>query len=132
MEPIRSPRETGSAPIGRETGSLPVPLRTAWSAADYSSRLTTYYFETNFLVPATVFASAEELLLTHMIDDGAVFYLNGTEVGRFNMPEGSINSQTLASPTVSNAKLETLSISLGALRVGENRPSVETHQGSHA
>ncbi|MDG1854047.1 MAG: lamin tail domain-containing protein [Verrucomicrobiales bacterium] len=124
--------ETGSAPIGRETGTLPVPLTTAWSQADYSSRLTTYYFETNFLVPATVFASAEEILLTHMIDDGAVFYLNGTEIGRFNMPEGPINSQTIASPTVSNAKLETLSISLGALRVGENRLSIETHQGSQS
>ena len=124
--------ETGSAPIGRETGTLPVPLTTAWSQADYSSRLTTYYFETNFLVPAAVFASADEIVLTHMIDDGAIFYLNGTEVGRFNMPEGSVNSQTLASPTVSNAKLETLSIPLGSLRVGENRLSVETHQGSQS
>ena len=117
-------------PIGRETGSLPEPLATAWSSAEYSSATVTYYYEADFTVSADVFANADSLEIIHQVDDGAVFYLNGTEVGRFNMPAGQIDSETLATPSVSNALLNTLEISLSALLPGENRISVEVHQSS--
>ena len=51
-----------------------------------------------------------DLILNHLIDDGAIFYLNGTVVGRFNMPEGTVNPNQFASPTVSNATINTISI----------------------
>jgi hypothetical protein len=40
------------------------------------------------------------LRLRYMIDDGAVFYLNGQEIHRFNMPAGPVNYGTRASTRV--------------------------------
>ena len=122
--------EQGIGPIGRETGNLPVPLGTAWSRDEYSSGTTTYYFETNFNVGIDLIRQTDELILNHLIDDGAIFYLNGTVVGRFNMPEGTVNPNQFASPTVSNATIKTISIPLELLQAGQNLLSVETHQGS--
>jgi regulation of enolase protein 1 (concanavalin A-like superfamily) len=68
-----------------------------------------------------------------MRDDGAVVYLNGTEVFRSNMPSGQITSQTFASSTVSDAD-ETAwfpaNIPPSALRTGNNIIAVEVHQVS--
>ena len=128
--PVGGNWKQAQGPIGRETGSLPEPLATAWSSAEYSSATVTYYYEADFTVPAEAFATADSLEITHQIDDGAVFYLNGTEVGRFNMPAGQVGPETLATPSVSNAVINTLEIGLAALLPGENRISVEVHQSS--
>ncbi len=128
--PVGGNWKLAPAPIGRETGALPEPLATAWSTAEYTSATITYYYETDFLVSAEVFANTDSLEITHQIDDGAVFYLNGAEVGRFNMPAGLIGPETLASPSVSNAAINTLEIALSALLPGQNRISVEIHQSS--
>ena len=70
-----------------------------------------------------------ELVLEHLIDDGAVFYLNGVEVLRFNMAEGDFGADTLASGNVSNARLSgTIVIPSHELVVGTNRLSAEVHQ----
>jgi hypothetical protein len=53
--------------------------------------LRTYYFRTTFNWPGT---SVGTLTLSNKIDDGAVFYLNGTEVARFNMPTGAVSYAT--------------------------------------
>jgi hypothetical protein len=67
--------------------------------------------------------------LNHMIDDGAVFYLNGVEVLRFQMPEGEIGAETVASASVSNAKLSgPIVIPHDGLVMGTNTLSVEVHQ----
>ena len=128
--PVGGNWKLGRAPIGRETGSLPEPLNTAWTSAEYSSATVTYYYEVDFTVSTEVFASADSLEITHQVDDGAVFYLNGTEVGRFNMPDGQVGPETLATPSVSNAVLNSLEISPAALLPGVNRMSVEVHQSS--
>lgn len=130
--PVGGNWKQARSPIGRETGSLPEPLNTTWSSAEYSSATVTYYYEADFTVPAEAFATADSLEITHQIDDGAVFYLNGTEVGRFNMPAGQVGPETLATPSVSNAVINTLEIGLAALLPGENRISVEVHQSSRS
>ncbi|MDF1863087.1 MAG: lamin tail domain-containing protein, partial [Verrucomicrobiales bacterium] len=85
-----------------------------------------YYFETEFdySEPETV----TEMIIRHYIDDGAVFYLNGVEVARFNMAAGNVNPTTAASPGVGNATLQTLIISNPNILQGNNRLSVEVHQ----
>ena len=68
-------------------------------------------------------------------DDGAVVYLNGTEVARSNMPAGAISHSTPASSTVSRTAESTyLSIDLppNLLREGDNVLAVEVHQVSSA
>jgi hypothetical protein len=52
----------------------------------------TYYFRTTFTVANL--ASFSALQLDHAIDDAAVFYLNGEEFYRFNLPEGTITYST--------------------------------------
>ncbi|MCX8157832.1 MAG: phosphodiester glycosidase family protein [Verrucomicrobiae bacterium] len=44
----------------------------------------TYYFRTTFVFPTE--PSGVSLVFSNLIDDGAVFYLNGTEVYRLRMP----------------------------------------------
>ncbi|MGI9243811.1 MAG: hypothetical protein ACR2RV_23645, partial [Verrucomicrobiales bacterium] len=118
MHPTGGNWEEGTAPIGRETGTLDFPLVTAWDEPPYSRTTVTTYFETEFTVAAQDLANIDSLEITHQIDDGAVFYLNGTEIGRFNMPAGAINSETLASPGVGNASPITVEVPLGSLVSG--------------
>ena len=74
------------------------------------------------------------LKLGLMRDDGAVVYLNGEEVVRDGMPEGPIQSQTLASEKISTATAETRfhrhEIVGVSLLDGENVLAVEVHQSS--
>lgn len=68
-----------------------------------------------------------------MRDDGAVVYLNGTEVVRSNMPAGTITPTTAASRSVANAAESTyydFTLPTGLLREGTNVLAVEVHQQS--
>ncbi|MBT3842823.1 MAG: hypothetical protein HN969_09075 [Verrucomicrobia bacterium] len=89
----------------------------------------TYYFRSTFDNPYDTAAVA--LQMETIIDDGAVFYLNGHEVHRLGMPDGSVNYNTKAERTVSNAELEgPFTISSNHLKTGENVMTVEVHQSS--
>ena len=72
-----------------------------------------------------------ELTLTVRADDGAVVYINGTEVKRINMPEGTITPNTNAKSNVSlgTAKnnLQTITVPRDLLKDGVNRIAVEEH-----
>lgn len=71
------------------------------------------------------------LRLRHWIDDGAVFYLNGFEIFRTGMPQGSIWHTTLADRNVATASLEgPLDVPIYNLLRGENVLAVEVHQSS--
>ncbi|MFT5407394.1 MAG: hypothetical protein ACI9NC_000099, partial [Verrucomicrobiales bacterium] len=120
--------ETGGAPIGRESGALPEPLVTDLNPT-YASSTVTYYFEREFELSAQQFADLDSMEISHQIDDGAIFYINGAEVGTFNLASGA-GAETLASPGVGNASIQTLAIPADSLVVGSNRISVEIHQSS--
>jgi len=115
---------TGGALLYVEGSSLPEPKKTPLFLGK-----TTYYFRTTFdnrHDPATV-----ALQMKTIIDDGAVFYLNGQEVHRLGMPDGIINDKTMAERTVSNAELEgPFTLPSDALRRGENVLAVEVYQVS--
>ena len=55
---------------------------------------TTYYFRTHFTF--TNSPTGVALQMQGYIDDGAVFYLNGTEIYRLRMPSGTIVNSTFA------------------------------------
>lgn len=114
----------GPGLLGKENSALGEPIRTNITL---SSKIP-YYFETEFTYndPGEV----AEMVIEHYLDDGAVFYLNGAEIARFNMPEGAFSPGTLASPGVSNAALRTLTITNPNILQGSNRLSVEIHQTS--
>ncbi|HWN97009.1 MAG TPA: lamin tail domain-containing protein, partial [Methylomirabilota bacterium] len=88
-------------------------------------RVITYYFRTRFTFtdnPANYFLRADNLL-----DDGAVVYLNGTEVYRYRLATNQ-NSQTLAENQANEGLFETFTFPSTALRQGTNVLAVEVHQ----
>lgn len=90
--------------------------------------VTTTTFRTTFTAASS--PSSLQLYLDCSIDDGAVFYLNGVEVLRENMPTGIPNATTLASAEVGEATALSAEISTAPLVTGTNVLAVEVHQAS--
>jgi hypothetical protein len=89
-----------------------------------------YYFRTHFTLDV-IGGSVTQLELTALLDDGAVVYLNGREVLRLGMPEGTVAYDTPADRTVGNAEYEgPFAIPTDALQQGDNVLAVEVHQTS--
>jgi len=98
---------------------------------DPDNKYITYYFRHEFLVgnPDTT----SYLLLSLQRDDGAVVYINGTEVLRSNMPSDSVHYMTPASSTVGGGNEDTFFeylISSDPLVTDTNLIAIEIHQRS--
>lgn len=94
-----------------------------------ANKYVTTYFRHTFNVQNP--ASFAALVIDLLRDDGAVVYLNGTEVARSNMPSGSINYLTLASSTISGSSEDafvTFVADAALLVPGSNTLAVEIHQ----
>ena len=68
-----------------------------------------------------------------MRDDGAVVYINGTEVARPNMPAGTITNSTQPSSIAYGASEFTFfgfAVSPGVLQTGTNVIAVQVHNHS--
>ena len=94
-----------------------------------NSKYPTTYFRKAFNIadPAQVI----QLDLSLLRDDGAVVYLNGTEIWRNNMPAGAITFTTPASSAIGAAEEPIwlgLSISPALLVAGNNVIAAEIHQ----
>ncbi len=117
----------GPGLLGFEDATLPPPgIRTPFK----NSRQLTYYARLKF----TYTGSLKNVTLTidQILDDGAVYYLNGQEIGRPGMPSGTITFTTPAGRTVSDAAVEARAIRTdgSALVKGTNVLAVEVHQVS--
>ena len=99
--------------------------------ANANNKYITTYFRKSFNVgnPADFIS----LTLNILRDDGAVVYLNGSEVYRTNLPDGTIGYQSLAISTIGGADettfLQTV-INSNLLVTGNNVLAVEIHQSS--
>ena len=77
------------------TGADPAPkANTPLPNEANGSPYPTYYFRTHFLFSGT--AAGFALVFTNFIDDGAVFYLNGTEIQRVRMAGGPVSYTNLS------------------------------------
>lgn len=97
--------------------------------ADGNNKYITSYFRNSFSV--TDPANIKSLTLKLLRDDGAVVYLNGSEVTRSNMPTGTITNSTLATSAVSGTDESTFfefALDITKLIAGKNVLSVEIHQ----
>src|SRR5688572_20199915 len=98
---------------------------------DPENRHITYYFRKHFVIEdGTAFTTARLRVLR---DDGAVVYLNGTNVFRSNMPSGAINYRTLASVNVTGTgetAFFATNLPGALLSTGTNLLAVEVHQFS--
>ena len=118
----------GSAQLGYGDGDEATVVRYGPNSA---AKYITTYFRQTFSVadPALV----QSLTLKVLRDDGAVVYLNGTEVFRTNMPTGTIAYNTLAPMATADADETThytASIDPALLTAGANVLAVEVHQAN--
>jgi hypothetical protein len=117
---------SGLAPLGYGDTHIVSPLNYGTNA---SQKRITCYFRHRFIVdsqPTTAW-------LRLMCDDGAVVYLNGTEVARQNMPAEPVTYRTLANQAISgSAETNYTRIDLDSARLvmGSNQLAVEVHQNS--
>ena len=88
---------------------------------------TTYYFRTHF--NWNYLNNNIAFIVTNYLSDGAVMYINGSEVRRVRMPAGTIGYTTNATGSASPVgQVDVFGISGEALIVGDNILEVETHQ----
>jgi hypothetical protein len=94
-----------------------------------NAKFITSYFRLAFNVADP--AGFTALTLRLLRDDGAVVYLNGTEVFRSNLPSGTIGYTTLAPAAIGGTDETTFvstALSPDLLRAGQNVLAVELHQ----
>ena len=126
--------------VWTNAGSTPNPgaLRLKWNAT--AAPLLTHttlpanpvatYFRRHITNSGSA-TSTYRLLLNYVVDDGAVFYLNGTEIHRVNMPAGTPVQTTLASSDIVYPKFSgVIEVPAAALTTGDNVLAVELHQAS--
>jgi hypothetical protein len=116
----------GQAPF--VLGDLSLPLA---AGSPLSPGPVTYFFRGQFLFRGD--PSLQQLQLTPLLNDGAVIYLNGLELHRYNLPEGPLTAGTPALAEVPDPAAATpLVRPAQGLRVGTNILAVELHQATHA
>lgn len=96
-----------------------------------NNKYITTYFRKTFTVANP--AAYTKLLISLLRDDGAVVYLNGTEIARSNMPSGTIDFTTRAPEAVGFDQEYTWYNYLAdaaLLQAGSNLLAVEIHQSS--
>jgi hypothetical protein len=97
---------------------------------DVNDKFITTYFRKRFNI-ANIQTIADSLVLSLRRDDGAVVYVNGTEIVRSNMPAGAINFRTESSTIVSGADEDlfySTTVHKSIFNTGDNIIAVELHQ----
>lgn len=115
----------GASPIGYRGTNSP-------NMADLASIVsglgcTTFYARNAFSLNNT--PSANDTYTVNLrIDDGAVVYVNGTEIGRYQMPTGTISYSTSSSTyAAANPETTSMAIPYSLLHKGTNVIAIETH-----
>ncbi|MBN2611181.1 MAG: CotH kinase family protein [Bacteroidales bacterium] len=94
---------------------------------DAGNKIPAALFRKSFFLDDT--AGMNGFLLTLNADDGAVVYLNGTEVHRFNMPAGNVEFSTYAA-SANEITQSQVNIDKNLLKPGENVIACEVHQAN--
>lgn len=133
--------ETGNAPLGYPEGDEDSEFGEIESVIGYgdeeSDKYPTSYFRTLFDVEDPE-AIGNLGLIDFVVDDGAIVYLNGEEIGRYNLPEGDIPSDSYlldfaGKEIPEENKDERITLdeeALDLLVAGENVLAVQVHQDS--
>lgn len=124
---------TGKAPYGYGT------VGTTENAADYNTELNyggdasnkrpTYYFRKKFTMTQEP-SSEDRFYLHYHVDDGVIFYINGTEVGTYHCLSGSKYSDFSTAYEGNKAAQGTIEIPASVLCQGTNIIAAEVHNTS--
>lgn len=121
---------SGPAQLGYGDGDEATVI--SYGANASNKHVTTYFRRTFSVANPSALAGLNLRLLR---DDGAVVYLNGTEVHRTNMPSGAIAYSTLASVTAAGSDesvFVVVPVNPALLVAGTNLIAVEVHQSDPA
>ena len=126
--------EKAPAPFGYGTVGITAGAGDYSTLLDYGSdsgnKRPTYYFRSTFDL-ATAPTGTETFLFTYYVDDGCVVYVNGKELTRYHMPEGTPLYSTYATEYEGNlAYSSVITIPNNLLRAGRNVIAVEVHNCS--
>ncbi len=113
--------------VGGSTGPGPLGFAEDYIATELTRGNETYYFTRTFTIEDHWLGA--DMTLNLLVDDGAVVYINGAEVHRFNMPDGPVEWNTRPLNWVSGADETYVRTVIGgdALVAGENTIAVEVH-----
>jgi hypothetical protein len=118
---------SGKTLIADESTTTVEPIRTAVSRFnDQGAYVKTFYFRTRFNFSGAS-TPGIKLTLRHVIDDGAVFYLNAAEIHRFGIAAGPVTAATDATGH-ENVYEGPYDLPVTALVEGENVLAAELHQ----
>jgi hypothetical protein len=115
----------GAAQLGYGEGDEVTPI-----AIGIARPVTTYFRHTLVVTQSTFFSNLRLRLLR---DDGAIVYVNGTEIFRSNMPEGGVGHSTSAATLTAGSDEEKFfqrSVWPYAIGPGTNTVAVEVHQAT--
>jgi len=112
----------GAGPFGYGSGSEATVV--GYGANSAAKAITTYFRRSVNVANA---ANLTDLTIWLRANDGAVVYLNGVEINRYNMPLGPINYNTYAVLSV-DSKWQNIYIPSNQLINGENVIAVEIHR----
>jgi len=94
---------------------------------DPNNKYPTAYFRKTFTI--NDLSDKDNFEVTIYVDDGAAVYINGTEIGRYNLPAGTLtfNTYTL---TWNDGEYAYFSVPKSILKEGDNLIAAEVHQTS--
>ena len=118
---------SGAGVLAKEDcNCLPEPIRTTLTTADGR---TTFYFRTTFNYTGVL--GGASLKLTALVDDGAVFYLNGQRIHALRLANNPPVYTNLADNVSDASSFEgPFTLDAAALLAGNNVLAVEVHQAS--
>jgi hypothetical protein len=116
--------KAGYAPLGYTSAGI---VTTIGYGGVATNKYTAAYFRKT--VNVTNLNEKTNFTVAGFVDDGAAVYVNGTEVGRFNLPAGALGFGTVA-VTYNNGENFSFSVPRTLLKEGDNVIAVEVHQNS--
>ncbi len=113
----------GTAPLGYGESDI---KSTVSFGGDAKKKNITVWFRRKVEIPEG--KNFKRIFANVRTDDGSVLYVNGKEVGRFNMPAGNVTATTKAPKAVSEGKWERVFISPELFVKGTNIIALSVHQ----
>lgn len=127
--------QKGSGPFGYGTVGMQAGAGDYTTTLDYgdnaSNKRPTYYFRKTFYVNDKPEEGLDAFKLTYYVDDGCVIYLNGEELTRYHMADGTPTYNQYSTTYEGNQAFSaTVDVPLSMLRLGKNVIAVEVHNTS--
>ena len=119
--------KSGKAPLGYNNSNT-TTTKLDWGS-DTNNKRPTYYFRKQFNLSKEPDAT-QTFDFSYSVDDGCIIYVNGTEVHRDNMPEGTVSYTTFSPSTEGQQVTGNFTINSTLLHAGSNVIAVEVHNNN--